>query len=99
MNKDSYAKPPQKSREAIDSASGEVLSREMGVTSDRSGNGTRAATGAMPGQTLTQFETAEMDRWKRVLAPLTDQWVNSAPDRKKVIDAFRAEVARVKAGS
>jgi TRAP-type C4-dicarboxylate transport system substrate-binding protein len=99
MNKDSYAKLPQKGREAIDRASGEVLSRAMGVTSDRSGAFTRQQTGAKPGQTLTQIDAAEMARFKAVLAPLTEQWVRSTPDGRKVLDAFRAEVAKVKAGS
>ena len=99
MNKDSYAKLPQKGREAIDKASQEGLSRAMGVTSDRSGAFTRKLTGDKPGQTLTQIDAAEMARWKAVLAPLTEQWVKSTPDGQKVLDAFRAEVTKVKAGS
>ena len=99
MNKDSYARLPQKAREAIDDASGEMLSKAMGTTSDRSGNGTRDRTGAMPGQTLTKIDAAEIERWRRVLAPLTAQWVKNAPDGQKVLESFRAEVKRVKAGS
>jgi len=71
----------------------------MGTTSDRSGNGTRARIGGLPGQTLTQIDAAELERWKRVLAPVTSQWVKTAPDGQKVLDAFRAEVKRIKSGS
>ena len=102
MNKDSYAKLPEKGREAIDRASGEVLSRAMGVTSDRSGAFMRKQTGdsvRQPGQTLTQIDAAQMARFKAVLAPLTEQWVKATPDGQKVLDAFRAEVAKIKAGS
>jgi TRAP-type C4-dicarboxylate transport system substrate-binding protein len=99
MNKDSYAKLPQKGREAIDRASAETLSRAMGITSDRSGAFMRKQTGDKPGQTLTQIDAAEMARFKAVLAPLTEQWVKATPDGQKVLDAFRAEVAKIKAGS
>ena len=99
MNKASYEKLPQKGRDAIDRASGEVLSRAMGVTSDRSGAFMRKQTGDKPGQTLTQIDAAQMARFKAVLAPLTEQWVKSTPDGQRVLDAFRAEVAKVKAGS
>jgi len=99
MNKDSYAKLPQAARDALDKASGETLSRAMGVTSDRTGNGTRDRIGALPGQTLTQIDAATLESWKRVLTPVTAEWVKKTPDGQKVLDAFRAEVKRVKAGS
>jgi TRAP-type C4-dicarboxylate transport system substrate-binding protein len=99
MNRDAYAKLPQAARDAIDKASGETLSQAMGVTSDRSGNGTRERVGAMPGQTLTRIDAANLDGWKRVLAPVTAEWVKKTPDGQKVLDAFRAEVKRIKTGS
>jgi TRAP-type C4-dicarboxylate transport system substrate-binding protein len=99
MNKDSYAKLPQPAREALDKASGETLSQAMGTTSDRSGNGTRERVGAMPDQTLTRVDAAGLDSWKRVLAPVTAEWVKKTPDGEKVLDAFRAEVKRIKSGS
>ena len=99
MNKDSYAKLPQAARDALDKASGETLSRAMGVTSDRTGKGTRDRIGALPGQTLTQIDAATLESWKRVLAPVTAEWVKKTPDGQKVLDAFRVEVKRIKAGS
>jgi TRAP-type C4-dicarboxylate transport system substrate-binding protein len=99
MNKDSFAKLPQGARAAFDRASGEVLSRAMGMTSDRTGSGTRQRTGAMPGQTLTQIDAAEVERWKKVLGPVTEQWVKNTPDGAKVLQGFRAEVKKIKAGS
>jgi TRAP-type C4-dicarboxylate transport system substrate-binding protein len=96
MNKASYAKLPEAARKAIDTASGEVLSRAMGVTSDRTGNGTEQHIGQLPGQQLTKIDAAEIEQWKRVLAPVTQDWVKKTPDGAKVLAAFRTEVAKLK---
>jgi TRAP-type C4-dicarboxylate transport system substrate-binding protein len=96
MNKASYAKLPEKAQKAIDKASGEVLSKAMGVTSDRTGNGTEQHIGHLPGQHLTAIPAAEIESWKRVLAPVTEDWVKRTPDGAKVLAAFRAEVAKLR---
>jgi TRAP-type C4-dicarboxylate transport system substrate-binding protein len=99
MNKEAFARLPEKARTTIDNLSGEALSKALGTSSDTNDREVHAKVLAGAGQVLTRIDAAEMERWKRVLAPLTEQWVKNTQDGQKVLDAYRAEVARFKAGS
>jgi len=99
MNKDAFARLPEKARTTIDNLSGEVLSKALGTSSDTNDHEVHAKVLAGAGQVLTKIDAQEVERWKRVLAPLTEQWVKSRPNGQQVLDAFRAEVVRFKAGS
>ena len=98
MNKDAYAKLPEAARAAIDKASYENLSKAIGTVSDRSDGFVHKQVLEAPGQVMTKIDAAETERFKRALAPLTDQWIKATPDGRKVLDAFRAEVAKFKNG-
>jgi len=98
MNKDAYAKLPPKGRAAIDKFAGESYVQRLVAADDAMEAIGRNATKETPGQTIASLDPAEEARWKELVAPVTEEWVKATPDGAKVLAAFRAEIAAVRAG-
>ena len=96
MNKEAFAKLPAKGRETIDRLGGLPFSQLMGRTVEAMDNDGRNATKAAnhPIATLTPQAEAE---WRRLVKPVADEWVKSTPDGAKVLAAYRAEIAKIRA--
>lgn len=99
MNKKAYDRLPAKARAAIDRYSGEAYSRRMGLATVRMNEAGRKRVQAMAGHTVTKASKDEAERWRRRLAPLTEEWLARTPDGAAVLAAFRAEVAKVRASN
>jgi TRAP-type C4-dicarboxylate transport system substrate-binding protein len=95
MNKDSYARLPAKGKKAFDDLIGESYSRQVGEVLDGINTENRAATAALPGQTVSRLAPEEEARWKDRVAPVTEAWAKATPDGARVLATYRAEVARV----
>jgi hypothetical protein len=50
----------------------------------------------MPGHTVATLDAAEAEAWRRILAPMVDDWVRETPDGAKVLAAYRDEIARIR---
>jgi TRAP-type C4-dicarboxylate transport system substrate-binding protein len=98
MNKDAYARLPQAGRDAIDKFSGLPYVERLIKANDTMAAIGRDATKAMAGQTIASLDPAEEARWKALVAPVTQEWVDATPDGEHVLAAFRAEVAAIRAG-
>jgi TRAP-type C4-dicarboxylate transport system substrate-binding protein len=98
MNKDSFAKLPEPARGAIDTASGEKLSAAMGRYANEEEEESIAKILAAPGQTREKLDVAEQERWKKLLSPITEEWLKSTPNGSVVLAAYREELAKVRAG-
>jgi TRAP-type transport system periplasmic protein len=98
MNKQAYARLPERSRQAIDRFSGEALTKIMCDAADGENDGDRAKVLANPGQESHSLTAQETERLRKMLAPLDDEWVAATPDGAKVLAAFRAEVAAIRKG-
>ena len=48
-------------------------------------------------QTITTLSPEEEARWKERAKPVVDAWVASTPDGAKVLAAYRAEIAKIRA--
>jgi TRAP-type C4-dicarboxylate transport system substrate-binding protein len=97
MNKDAYAKLPEHARRAIDRHSGEALSRAMGKSGDRQAQFARNTVKAMADQAVYALDKAEEARWRDKLKPVTEDWVRTTPNGAKILEAFRAELGRLRA--
>ena len=97
MNKDTYAKLPAAAKAAVDKNAGQPFSIKMGVNSDTVEAQVRERTKAKPGHTVAELDPAELARWKKMVAPLVDAWVKATPDGAKVLAAYRAELAAIRA--
>jgi TRAP-type C4-dicarboxylate transport system substrate-binding protein len=98
MNKDAYAKLPAKAKAVIDKYSGEAYSARLGKVGDRMDEDGREKTRAHTGHNFTTIDAAELERWKKLFAPVTEEWVRNTPDGEKVLAAYRAEIAKLSAG-
>lgn len=98
MNKESYAKLPEKGRAAIDKFSGEGYVLRLARADDEMEASGRDLTKGMKGQTIASLAPAEEARWKELVAPVTEEWVKATPDGAKVLAAFRGEIAAIRAG-
>jgi len=98
MNQAKFDSLPEKGQQAILQASGEVLSRSLGAAGDSFIGITKGALGGNPTQTIIQLSAADLAPWQGALQPLIDGWVAQTPDGAAVLDAYVAELERVKTG-
>ena len=96
MNKQSFARLPEKARRAIDELSGEKLSGRIGKAGKDTDLENRTKVAQMPGHTINALTSQETARWKKILAPVTDGWVKATPDGSRVLAAFREEVLKAR---
>jgi TRAP-type C4-dicarboxylate transport system substrate-binding protein len=94
MNKDAFARLPEKARDAIDRHSNETLTRRLANAAVAADKAVLGRLQAMPGQTFHELAPEEVARWKRVLAPIVDEWVKETPDGARVLAEFKSEVAK-----
>jgi len=96
MNKDSYARLPAAAQKAFDDASGEKFTRALGRAADAMESDGRDRVAKLPGHTVSTLDAAEAETWRRILAPMVDDWARDTPDGAKVLAAYRDEIARIR---
>jgi TRAP-type C4-dicarboxylate transport system substrate-binding protein len=96
MNKQSFARLPEKARQAIDKFSGEGLSARIGKAGNENDLKNREKIAGTAGHTITALTSQETARWRKVLTPVTDGWVKATPDGARVLAAFRDEVLKAR---
>jgi len=95
MNKESYAKLPERDRRAIDSTSGEKLSRTVA----EAGKGQLVDTLKIlstPPHTLSKLAPAEYARWKKKLEPIVEEWTKRTPNGATILATYRQELVNAK---
>jgi TRAP-type C4-dicarboxylate transport system substrate-binding protein len=97
MNKEAYARLPEAARKAIDTYSGEPLSKKMGAGGLEINKEVIARLRGEPDRTVSTLAPDEMERWRKLLAPIADNWVKTTPDGANVLAAYQAEVQRIRA--
>jgi TRAP-type C4-dicarboxylate transport system substrate-binding protein len=101
MGKQRFNSLPEAARAAFRKNSGEALSRALGVSNDGETNRARAFLAELAQQgkvdPVVRLSNEERERWRKVMEPIIDTWVKSVPDGKRVLDAYQAEVAEVRA--
>jgi TRAP-type C4-dicarboxylate transport system substrate-binding protein len=95
MNKDAYARLPQKGREVIDKHSGEAWARmiaDAGVAYDAD---IISRVKATQGHEIRGLSPQETERWRTLLTPIAEEWARSTPDGVKVLETYKREVAAI----
>jgi TRAP-type C4-dicarboxylate transport system substrate-binding protein len=77
---------------AIDKHSSLAFSQRLGQAADGEWARSRAAL-----QNVTTLPAQEEAQWKKLVAPVAEQWARETPNGTKVLDAFRAEIAAFEA--
>lgn len=96
MNKNAYARLPDKAKQAIDRYSGEPFFVAMGKVTDRMDKAGREMVEAEQGQTVTDLSPAESERWKTLSQPIVQNWVKNTPNGAKILAAFREEIRNIR---
>jgi TRAP-type C4-dicarboxylate transport system substrate-binding protein len=94
MNKDVYARLPQKGKDAIDRNSGRILSQNFGKALDKVAADQRAEVSKMPDHQVASLPAAEQARWEAAMRPIYQSWIARTPDGEKVLASFRAELKK-----
>jgi TRAP-type C4-dicarboxylate transport system substrate-binding protein len=98
MNKEAYARLPQKAKQAIDRFSGEAFSERLGKAADGAARAESEQAAAMSGQTVTGIPDREVEEWKSRIKSVVDAWASATPNGPEVLAAFREEVRRIRTG-
>jgi hypothetical protein len=57
----------------------------------------RTPTELLAGHEIIELPDEEIARWRQRLAPITENWLKETPDGAKILAAYRAELAKVRA--
>jgi TRAP-type C4-dicarboxylate transport system substrate-binding protein len=97
MAKKKWESLPAAVQKLLDSHSGEGLARRYGKANDDEWEQGRARLVAMSGQTVVAPTPAQHEMFKRMMAPIADDWVKQNPKGAEVLSKFRALLAQAKA--
>jgi TRAP-type C4-dicarboxylate transport system substrate-binding protein len=92
MNKDVYAKLPDKARAAIDRYAYESFSKRLGEVTDKMDEVFTAMLTKLPDHKVYRFPPAQEAEVKKRLAPVTEEWLKTTPNGAAVLAAYRAEL-------
>jgi TRAP-type transport system periplasmic protein len=97
MKKSTYEQLPDKARAAIDKNAGMpfalLWAKAIKAMDDQGIAMVKAAQ-----QTITVLSPEEEAQWKARAKPVVDAWVAATPDGAKVLAAYRAQIADIRAG-
>ena len=96
MNKDTYEKLPEITRQAIDKHSGMSLTILAGKHSDNDAARIRQRVAAQDDQSVETINPQEAERWKQQLEPIIDNWVERTTNGAEILAAFREEITQVR---
>jgi TRAP-type C4-dicarboxylate transport system substrate-binding protein len=101
MSKQRFDSLPEPARVAFRKHSGEALSRALGVSNNGEMDRARAFLADLQQKgaiaSVAHLTPEERERWRKTLQPVVEEWVKNVPDGQHVLDAYRAEVAEVRA--
>lgn len=98
MAKKRYDALPADARRILDENSGEAASRTLGAAWDEVADEARQKAEADPKQKVVYPSAAQAAKWQQITAPVSADWVKNTPGGEKVLTAFHAHLAQVKAG-
>jgi TRAP-type C4-dicarboxylate transport system substrate-binding protein len=97
MARKRYDALPAAARKILDEYSGEEWSRKFGAFWDSEQTLGRELVEKIPGHTIVKLNPAQEATWKREADIAAANWAKSVPDGEKLLAAFKAELAKVKA--
>ncbi len=94
MNKASYEKLPADIRKVFDKTTGLALSESLGKSAqEESDMGLRRVEAAH--LHVTEMADAELGKLRKLMQPVVEQWVKATPDGAQVLEAYKAELAKL----
>jgi TRAP-type C4-dicarboxylate transport system substrate-binding protein len=97
MNKASYDRLPPEAKAAIDKYSGEPFARAIGTVVRNDDLRAHREVEALPGHDFIVAGADKLAEWKKHIQPAIDNWVRDTPDGIVLLQAFREEIAKIRA--
>lgn len=100
MTKKTYEALSPQARKILDAHSGEAESRAFGSFWDgerKNGKDVTLARGDK--RVVVELTPQQTEAWRQKLAPLNEGWVKVTPDGAKILDAYRAQLAKLQAAN
>lgn len=98
MTRKKYDALPAPLRAALDANSGEAQSRAAGDAWKQEGLETQATIAATAKHKVVELPPQQTAAWQAQTEPVIEQWAGQGPNRRKVLDTYRALYAAVAAG-
>ena len=98
MNKEFYARLPDKAKAAIDKYAGEAYATRVSTSGRNDDEKQLAKLKTDPAQHFYDLPKEEEARWLKIIAPITDEWVRDTPEGAKTLAAFKAELTAIRNG-
>lgn len=92
MSRKRWDSLPAQAKAAIDKFSYLSFSQTLGRAADEEWERSRRSL-----KEITTFSADEEARWKKLVAPVAEQWARETPNGARVLEAFRAEIAAFEA--
>jgi TRAP-type C4-dicarboxylate transport system substrate-binding protein len=89
-----YEKLPTKAKAAFDKNSGYKESRDQGAGLDAIADFQYKTVEKMPNHHFAKLSPQETERWKKLVAPVYTGWVARTENGQKILDTYKAEVAK-----
>lgn len=99
MNNQSYAKLSGKAKAVLDANIGTFYTNWFNKVIDDTERDNIAVTEKMGNQTIFTPPPEEIAAWKQRIAPVIADWESHTPNGAQVLDAYRKEIAAIRAGS
>ncbi len=98
MRQDKFDSLPPAARAALDKLSGEALARRIGEAFDRQEVVVRERVAKSGKNTVVTPSAAELEIWRKQVAPVNDAWRAAKPRNERTHKAFVEQLQRIRAG-
>jgi TRAP-type C4-dicarboxylate transport system substrate-binding protein len=99
MNKARYDGLPAEAKAAIDRHSGEAFSRVFGEALTARSQVVMGETAKNAKHTLVNLSGDDLKRWEEAARPSIEAWANETPRRAKLLEAYTAELTKLRASN
>jgi TRAP-type C4-dicarboxylate transport system substrate-binding protein len=98
MARKKFESLPAAVRTILDENSGEKMALKHGASLDKVQEQVLQSVEAAAAQKVVTLPPSDEKLWRQRLAALADAWAKSTPDGEKILQAYRAIIAKVEAG-
>lgn len=99
MNRQSFERLPQAARDAITRYSGEWFAANYATRVAAHNEELLAKMRADPGRTVTHPPQAEIAAAEQAFKPIVERWLAESPRNSRVLEAVKAEIAKIRRGA
>ncbi|MBW1943812.1 MAG: TRAP transporter substrate-binding protein [Deltaproteobacteria bacterium] len=98
MNKDVFNKLPPQAKAAFEKHMGMPFGKDWGVKQTKNEKAIMESVKNNPKHTIYVPSASEMEQWKAIMGPVVEKWEKEHPKGKVLLDTYKAEIKKYRAG-